>query len=159
MLILCQDSQFFRFYLEPGEKSVSMFFPLLQNIFLRSNITVRKFVKLLFEVMFYKTVIQMNFWIVGYTPVTLSSLVETFLPVTAIVQNFTGTYLVFFLCIPFLKILTRNLAEKQHVYLILLFCFIYVFFGTVKVLQVIMNYVCSVIDLLRIKFIEHPFLD
>lgn len=34
-----------------------------------------------------------------------------------------------------------NLKEKQHVYLILLSCFIYVFFGTVKLFPVTMNYV------------------
>lgn len=117
-------------------------FVLITGYFLcRSQITAKKFVKLLFEVMFYRIVIHVIFWVAGYTPITLDSIVETFVPITAIAQNFTGTYLVFFLCIPFLNILIRNLSEKQHVYLLILTCFIYVFFGTVKVLPVTMNYV------------------
>lgn len=117
-------------------------FVLITGYFLcKSKITAKKFVKLLFEVMFYRIVIHVIFWTVGYTPVTVGAVVEAFVPVMMIAQNFTGTYLVFFLCIPFLNVLIRNLNERQHVYLLILTCFIYVFFGTLKVLPVTMNYV------------------
>lgn len=117
-------------------------FVLITGYFLcKSQITAKKFVKLLFEVMFYRIVIHVIFWVVGYTPITLDSVVETFVSITAIAQNFTGAYLVFFLCIPFLNILIRNLNENQHVHLLILTCFVYIFFGTVKVLPVTMNYV------------------
>ena len=59
--------------------------------------------------------------------------------VTQIAQNFTGTYLVFFLCIPFLNILIKNLNEKQHICAIMLLAFTYIAFGTVRMVS--MNYV------------------
>ena len=117
-------------------------FVLITGFFMcKSQITARKFVKLLFELMLYRIVIHVIFWVVGYAPITFSTLVEAFCPVPAISTNFYGTYLVFYLCIPFLNILIRNLKEKQHIYILILSCFIYVFFGTLKVLPVTMNYV------------------
>lgn len=124
-----------------GKIGINCFILITGYFLCKSQITAKKFIKLLFEVMFYRIVIHVIFWVVGYTPITLDSVVETFVPITAIAHNFTGTYLVFFLCIPFLNILIRNLNEKQHVYLLILTCFIYIFFGTVKVLPVTMNYV------------------
>ena len=124
-----------------GKTGINCFVLITGYFMCRSQITVRKFVKLLFEIMFYRIVIQVIFWAAGYAPVTFSTLTEAILPVNAIAQNFIGTYLVFFLCIPFLNILIQNLKEKEHIYLIILSSFIYVFFGTVKILPVTMNYV------------------
>lgn len=93
-------------------------FVLITGFFMcKSQITARKFVKLLFELMLYRIVIHVIFWVVGYAPITFSTLVEAFCPVPAISTNFYGTYLVFYLCIPFLNILIRNLKEKQHIYI------------------------------------------
>lgn len=124
-----------------GKIGINCFVLITGYFMCESWITARKFVKLLFEVMFYRIVIQLIFWGTGYAPVTVSSIVKTFIPVTEIAHNFTGTYLVFFLCIPFLNILIKQLTEKQHIRLLLLSCFIYVFFGTVKLMPVTMNYV------------------
>lgn len=124
-----------------GKIGINCFVLITGYFMCKSNITARKFVKLLLEVMFYKIIIQLIFWVSGYASVTLPSVINTILPVTAIEQNFTGTYLVFYLCIPFLNILIKNMNEKQHIRLLLLLCFIYVFFGTVKILPVDMNYV------------------
>lgn len=124
-----------------GKIGINCFVMITGYFMCKSRITVRKFIKLIFEVMFYKILIQAIFWISGYAPMTIESLIQTILPVTEIGQNFTGTYLVFFLCIPFLNTLIQNLKERQHIYLVLLSCFVYVFFGTVKILPVTMNYV------------------
>lgn len=99
----------------------------------------KKIFKLLFEVMFYKIVITAVFLISGYTEFSFPLLIKTLLPVTQIAQNFTGTYLVFFLCIPFLNILIKNLNEKQHICAIMLLAFTYIAFGTVRMVS--MNYV------------------
>lgn len=138
---LSEQSVFLLLFGAWGKIGINCFVLITGYFLCKSQITAKKFVKLLFEVMFYRIMICVIFWVAGYTPITIESAVETFVPITAIAQNFTGTYLVFFLCIPFLNILIRNLSEKQHVYLLILSCFIYVFFGTVKVLPVIMNYV------------------
>lgn len=124
-----------------GKIGINCFVLITGYFMCESRITARKFVKLLFEVMFYRIVIQLIFWVTGYTPVTVISVAKTFIPITGIANDFVGTYLVFFLCIPFLNILIKQLTEKQHIRLLLLSCFIYVFFGTVKLMSVTMNYV------------------
>ena len=47
----------------------------------------------------------------------------------------------FFLTIPFLNILIRNMNQKQHFELVALLCFIYVILGTTPKISVDMNYV------------------
>lgn len=104
-----------------------------------SHITARKFAKLFCEWMFYRIVIHCIFWAAGYEAITLKSLILCFVPVTQIATGFTSCFVVFFLFIPFLNILIWHLNEKQHVLLLLLCGFLYVFLGTFH--RVTMNYV------------------
>jgi len=67
--------------------------------------------------------------------------VKELFPVTELNQNFTGCYLVFFLCIPFLNILVRHMTERQHLRLLALLFFAYVVMGTVPIFSVSMNYI------------------
>lgn len=97
--------------------------------------------KLLLEVYFYRIVIQGIFWITGYTPFTLKAAAKALLPFTEVAQNFTGCYLIFFLCIPFLNVLVRNMTEKQHVFSLILAGSIYIILGSVPVFDITFNYV------------------
>lgn len=107
----------------------------------KSSITAKKFVKLILEVEFYKIVIYLIFLLSGYEPFSLMGFVKTLLPITGVAQNFTGCFLLFYLCIPFLNILVRNMTEKQHLYLVAFVSFIYVILGTIPKFGVAMNYV------------------
>lgn len=124
-----------------GKIGINCFVLITGYFMCRSQITAKKFAKLFLEVMFYKIVINAIFWITSYQPLSMSSLAHAFIPFRSIDKNFTGTYLVFFLCIPFLNKLIQSLREKQHLLLILLSSFIYVFFGTVRGFTVTFNYV------------------
>lgn len=59
--------------------------------------------------------------------------------VTAIESNFASCFLIFYLCIPFLNILVRNMSQKQHLALLGLLAFTYVFLGIVPNCSVTMN--------------------
>ena len=124
-----------------GKIGINCFVLITGYFMCQSHITARKFVKLLAEVMFYNIVFYLVFLLSGYEAFSLKALIKTLMPITSIAQNFTGTYLVFFLCIPFLNILVHNMTEMQHARLLLLSSFMYIFFGTVKLLPVTMNYV------------------
>lgn len=124
-----------------GKTGINCFVLITGYFMCRSRITLRKFAKLLLEVMFYRIVISLVFWLTGYVPFSWAELMKVLLPVREVGTGFTGAYLVFFLCIPFLNILIANLTERQHVYLLLLTGFIYVFLGTVPFFSVTMNYV------------------
>lgn len=124
-----------------GKAGINCFVMITGYYMCTSRITARKFAKLLGEFMFYQVIIQAVFWLTGYEPVTLGGVARTLLPFTEIGNNFVGTYLLFYLSIPFLNLLIRAMSERQHLRLLMLLTFIYVVFGTAPRLSVAMNYV------------------
>lgn len=118
-------------------------FVLLSSWFMcEKTISLRKFLKLLLEFMFYRIVIALVFWLTGYEKITLNGVLNALIPIRELADSFAETYLVFFLFIPFLNILIHHLTERQHLRLLALLCFVYVFFGTFRPLfSVTMNYI------------------
>lgn len=107
----------------------------------KSSITVKKFLKLLFEIMFYRVAIYMIFAISGYEKVSIINIIKLFIPVRDVSDAFAQCYLVFFLFIPFINILLNNLTQKKHILLIVLSLFTYTFLASVPRFNVTMNYV------------------
>lgn len=108
----------------------------------KSQITIRKFLKLLLQIEFYNVLIYLIFALSGYHPIAnLNELLMVFLPVKSIADGFTSCFLVFYLFIPFLNILIRNLTKRQHQLLVLLCLFTYTLMGTFSRFHVTMNYV------------------
>lgn len=124
-----------------GKVAINCFVLITGYFTCKMNIPARKFFKLLFEVLFYNIIIGTIFIICGYTQPSISAIVEMFFPFTQIAKNFTGTYLLFFLCLPFLNILVHNMTEKQHFSLLITLGFIYVFLGTIPYIVINFNYV------------------
>lgn len=124
-----------------GKTGINCFILITGYFMCTSKITLRKFLKVLGEIKFYRIIGWIIFLGVGYEAFSIVKLVKLMLPVSNIEQNFSGCFLLFYLCIPFLNILISNINEKQHIYLLLLLSFIYVFLGTVPTMSVDMNYV------------------
>ncbi|MDD3415823.1 MAG: acyltransferase [Lachnospiraceae bacterium] len=117
-------------------------FVLISGYFMcKSNITAKKFAKLFLEWMFYRVIVNGVFWITGYAAFSVKGLLQILIPITKIGDGFVSAYIVFFLFIPFLNILIKNINEKQHIRLLLLCSFTYIFLGTVPFFTVTMNYV------------------
>lgn len=124
-----------------GKIGINCFVLITGYFMCRSAMTAKKYGKILLEVLFYRLVINLVFWITGYQPLSLGTLLRL-VPISAIDTNFFNTYLVFMLCIPFINILINSLNQKQHIYLMLLMSFMYMFFESLKpVFSVLMNYV------------------
>lgn len=124
-----------------GKTGINCFVLITGYFMCKSRITAKKFIKLLFELEFYNIVIYFIFLFTGYEPFSIKEFVKCILPIYSVSDGFTSCFLLFYLCIPFLNILIHNLNEKQHIRLILLVSFIYIFFGTVPKFSVTMNYV------------------
>ena len=122
-----------------GKIGINCFVMITGYFMCRSKITAKKFAKLVGEFMFYRCCFYLIFLISGYERFSVMDLVKTVLPIYHVATNFTSCFVLFWLCIPFLNILIQNMNERQHIRLLLLGCFIYVFFGTVH--MVTMNYV------------------
>ena len=124
-----------------GKTGINCFVLITGYFMCKSNITLKKFLKLLLEVMFYRIVISSIFWFFSYEPFTLKGLINILLPIKKVATGFTPTYLLFFLFIPFLNILINNMNEKKHLLLLCLVSFMYIFLGTFPFFSVTMNYV------------------
>lgn len=124
-----------------GKIGINCFVLITGYFMCKSQITAKKFVKLLLEVELYKIVIYLIFLLTGYQSFSVTGLVKAVVPITTIANNFTGCYLIFFLCIPFLNVLVRNMSEKMHIRALLLCGFTYILFGTLPFISVTMNYV------------------
>lgn len=124
-----------------GKTGINCFVLITGYFMCRSRITAKKFAKLLGEVMLYRVVLNGIFWITGYSAFSLKNLVMLLIPVTNVGNGFTGAYLVFFLFIPFLNVLVQAMTRKQHILLLALCSFTYIFLGTVPFFSVTMNYV------------------
>lgn len=141
MNLLAPKSLFLLVFGAWGKIGINAFVLITGYFMCTSRITMRKYIKLLAEVMFYKIIIYFIFVLSGYQAISIKELVFAFLPITSIGQGFTACFLIFYLCIPFINVLIKHLSEKQHIYLLLLLLFTYTFFGTIKFLPVQMNYV------------------
>ena len=122
-----------------GKTGINCFVMITGYFMCKSNITAKKFIKLVGEWLLYKYLIHAIFWITGYEPLTLKTAVLGIVPITQIGVGFTSCFVMFFLTIPFLNVLVQHLNEKQHLRLLALIGFIYIFLGTLH--RVTMNYV------------------
>lgn len=104
------------------------------------NITLKKFLKLVCVVEFYQVLIFGIFCVTGFEELSLVSLIKALIPVRAISDNFENVFIVFFLSIPFLNIVIRNMTERQHLRLLALLTFSYIILGTLPGFFVTMNY-------------------
>ena len=83
-----------------GKTGINCFVFITGYFMCQSRITLRKFMKLLLWIYFYRFAIYLIFSITGYQPFSVKSLLMLFLPFRNITDGFTSCYLVFFLFIP-----------------------------------------------------------
>lgn len=124
-----------------GKVGINCFVLITGYFMCRSQITLEKFLKLLLEVYFYKIVIHGIFMATGYEPATLKGLFFIFMPISSVKDGFTSCFLLFYLCIPFLNIMVRNMTKRHHRLLLCLLLGIYTGLGTLLKDRVQTNYV------------------
>lgn len=138
---LCAKSLFLYMFGSFGKIGINCFVLITGYFMCKSNITLRKFIRLFLEVLFYGVVIYFLFIFFGYEKFSLKQLIAACAPIYQIQTNFTGCFLIFYLCIPFLNILLKNINERQHLELLLLLSFAYIILGSIPKGWVTMNYV------------------
>lgn len=123
-----------------GKTGINCFVLITGYFMCKSKITLRKFLKLILEVVFYNAVIRSIFIATGYQQFSLKSLIFI-LPVKSVATDFIASFILFYLCIPFLNILVSNMNKRQHQLLLCLTLFIYTILGTIPHFNLRMNYV------------------
>lgn len=123
-----------------GKTGINCFVLITGYYMCQSAITARKFFRLLAEIWFYRIIITLIFVATGYEPVT-KKIFLNLLPFTKIDRNFSGCFILFYLFIPFLSILVKNITASQHIWLTALCLFIYTIVGAIPWANVPMHYV------------------
>lgn len=147
MPVLSQDplspnGLFFTLFGAWGKTGINCFVLITGYFMCKSSITLRKFLKLLLEVLTYSVCINLAFIVCGYHPNGIGQMLLSIIPMRNIGDGFTDAFLVFYLCIPFLNILLNGIKKRQHQLLIVLFLFIYTLHASVPhLMDVTMNYV------------------
>ncbi len=124
-----------------GKIGINCFVLITGFYMCKSHITIRKFVMLVLQVIFYNVVVYMAFVICGYKNFDIKEAITLFLPVKNIVDGFTSCFIVFYLFIPFLSILVNNLTKKQHLALIVLCLSVFTLWAMLPWYSVRSNYV------------------
>lgn len=103
-----------------GKIGINCFVLITGYFMCQSNITLRKFLKLSLEWMFYKIVIYFLFALCGYEVFSPKEVLKALIPFRSLTDGFVSCYIIFFLFIPFLNILIHGMNEKQHRWLLIL---------------------------------------
>ncbi|MBQ9395874.1 MAG: acyltransferase [Proteobacteria bacterium] len=123
-----------------GKIGINCFVLITGYFMCKSNITLKKFIKLFAQVLFYGVIINALF--LCFDPnFSTHDFLSSQLPFLRIKDNFVACFLVFFFFIPFLNILIKNLNEKQHIRLIALCLFTYSVLALRPIFDVSFNYV------------------
>lgn len=104
-----------------GKTGINCFVLITGYFMCKSQITAKKFIKLLAEVEFYNIVIYAVFCLTGYTTFAWVDFLGRMILFNNISQGFTSCFLLFYLAIPFLNKLIFALTEKEH-RLLLVWC-------------------------------------
>lgn len=92
-----------------GKTGINCFVMITGYFMCKSNITLNKYLKLLFEIYFYRISISLIFWITKYESFSVNQLIDMLLPVKNIGANFTGCFIMFYLFIyPFYKYIDKR---------------------------------------------------
>lgn len=124
-----------------GKIGINCFVMITGYFMCKSDITMRKFLKLLFEVLFYDVVIYSIFALSGYEAFSLTGMLKTFSPVKSISHGFVSCFLIYYLMIPFLNVMVSHLSKKQHAILIALCIFFFVILDHIPDMEYQYNYV------------------
>ena len=134
-------SGFFYLFGMWGKTGINCFVLITGYFMCNSEITWRKFLKLVLELEFYKIVIFFIFYFTGYSSPSIKDFVKVFWPIGSVKDAFASCFILFYLFIPFLTILVKNMSKRQHILLIVLCLFIYTFLSMAPGIKVNYNYV------------------
>ena len=148
-LIYCINAQttlhfrdYFLLLLGWGGKTGINCFVLITGYFMcNSNITKKKFCKLLCEIYFYRIIIWCLFFFTGYEVFSVQGFLKMLFPFLQVADNFTGCYMLFYLLIPFLNKLIHSLNSREHFCLVLWCLVVYVLLPSFAKAHVVFNYI------------------
>lgn len=124
-----------------GKTGINCFMLITGYYMCTSKITLRKFVKLMAQIYFYRWLIFCVFFVTNYETLTPLRIIRMVMPFWSITDVFTSCFIVFWLTIPFWTILVKNMNQRQHLLLLLLLMCIYSVLSGIPEFKIKFNYV------------------
>lgn len=124
-----------------GKTGINCFLMITGYFMCTSEISLRKFLKLIGQIYFYRFLFYILFLIIGYESFSIARLFKLIMPVWDFSDNFVSCFIGFWLMIPFLNILIRNMTKRQHEFLLTLLLMMYTILGNIPKFDVTFNYV------------------
>lgn len=124
-----------------GKTGINCFLMITGYFMCTSEITLRKFLKLLVQIYLYKLIIFPIFVLAGYETLSPVRLIRLAMPLWGLKDDFVGCFLVFFLTIPFWNMLNQQMTKRQHQLLLALLLGSYMLLGSIPSFNVSFNYV------------------
>lgn len=125
-----------------GKVGINCFIMITGYFMCTSSITFRKFLKLILQVYFYRYLIYFLFVISGYDSLSVAHVTNLLMPFLGFSTNdFVSCFIAFWLTIPFLNILIRNMNKRQHGVLIILLLFLFSVLGSIPRFKNPINYI------------------
>ena len=124
-----------------GKTGINCFMMITGYFMCTSKITVRKFVKLLAQIYFYRILFYLVFLLAGYETLSGTGIIKLLMPFWGFKNGFTSCFIVFYLTIPFWTILVQNMNKRQHTLLLLLLLGCYTMLGSIPTFTVSFNYI------------------
>lgn len=103
-----------------GKAGINCFLLITGYFMCKSNISLKKFLKLYGEIVLYRFIGWFIFYLLGREEFSTMKMVSIFVPFYQLKQNFYGTFIMFWFFIPFLNVLVQNLSKEKHLRLIML---------------------------------------
>lgn len=138
---LCGNDIFLALFGWGGKTAINCFVLITGYFMCTSKITLEKFMKLFCERYFYAIAIWCLFLITKYESFSFKSFLEVFFPFFNISTDFYPCFLLFYLFIPFLNKLIKELTEREHLILVILCLFIYTLIPSFAKGNVTFNYI------------------
>lgn len=124
-----------------GKTAINCYILITGYFMCNQNITRKKFFKLLSEVLFYNIVIYCIFVISGYEAFSIKSFIKNIWPISEVSNGFVSGFLIFYLLIPYLNILIKNMNKVQYMFLLSILLSVYTLLPSLLKIKVVMNYV------------------
>lgn len=128
-----QNMVFLQFWGMWGKTAINSFILISGYFMCTKALTIKRYLKVFLEAEFYKCLIFIILLIAGYeqiTAVRLFNLLFGYFRYANGSGNFTSSFLMFYLFVPFYNLLIERMERKQHAALCALFLFWYTICGT-----------------------------
>ena len=124
-----------------GKTGINCFMMITGYFMCTSKITMRKYLKLLAQVYFYKFLLFPLFLTFGYETLSPLRLLKLAMPFWGFKNGFISCFIAFYLTIPFLNIMVQNMNKRQHEMLLFLALGFYTVLGSFPLFEVRFNYI------------------